>query len=161
MPDLTKYRPNVGIILINKEGLVWVGERIDIPNSWQLPQGGIEEGDSVKQTAYKELKEETGINESEVTYLGETDEWLTYDFPEKSHPKEGRSEKFKGQKQKFVLFYFKGKHKKIDLHKATDKEFSRWKWNNWQDVISEVVDFRKPVYTKAFSFFSEKFTIAD
>lgn len=155
--DLSKYRPNVAIILINKEGLVWIGERSDIPGAWQMPQGGIDDGDTIQETAYKELKEETGINPTEVTYIGETDEWLTYEFPHKATPKEGRGKIWKGQKQKFVLFYFKGKHKNINLHKATDKEFSRWKWHPWQDILAEAADFRKPSYEKAFASFPEKF----
>lgn len=153
--DLSEYRPNVGIIIINKEDQVWVGERADIPGAWQMPQGGMEDGESIKETAYKELKEETGINATEVTYIGETAVWSCYDFP--GTPKEGRGEKWKGQKQRFVLFYFKGKPKNINLHKATDKEFSRWKWQGWQDVVAEAADFRKPIYKKAFAFFDQHF----
>lgn len=153
--NLDEYRPNVGVVLVNKEGLIWVGERANIAGAWQMPQGGMEEGDSVKETAYKELTEETGIKARDVTYVTETEEWLCYDFPKGAIPKEDRGEIWKGQKQKWVLFYYKGKPNAIDLHKATDKEFSRWKWNNPASVLAEAVDFRKPIYEKVFATFKE------
>jgi putative (di)nucleoside polyphosphate hydrolase len=155
--ELNNYRPNVGVILVNVDGHVWVGERSDIPGAWQMPQGGIDDGESIVDTAYKELEEETGITKDEVVFMGKTDEWSYYNFPEGSEPKESRGQIWKGQKQRWVLLYFKGNPKNIDLHKATDKEFVDWKWVHWKEVLELAVDFRKPSYEKAFAFFSGEF----
>jgi len=148
--EITAYRPCVGVMLINSDGLVWVGRRFEKQNDdgvgkwWQMPQGGIDDGEDHVKAAFRELAEETGV--SSADYLAEADGWFTYDLPEHLI---GRSwnGKYRGQKQKWVALRFTGSDSEINLTPPGHKqEFDLWKWASMDEVLDIVVPFKKAVY---------------
>ena len=123
-------RIGVGIILLNNENNVFVGKRIDNPkNSWQMPQGGVDQNENFLQAAKRELEEETGVKS--VKLIKEIDEWQEYDLPENLSSKLW-SGKYRGQKQKWFIMKFTGSENEINI-KTPDPEFSEWKWMKYQN----------------------------
>ncbi|MFN5995932.1 MAG: RNA pyrophosphohydrolase, partial [Paracoccaceae bacterium] len=107
--DSLPYRPCVGVVLIDARGMVFAGQRIDSPSpAWQMPQGGIDEGEKPREAAYRELREETGVTRELVEFVGKTHGWVTYDLPPELLGKVWGG-KYRGQRQKWFLFRFKGK----------------------------------------------------
>ena len=139
------YRSNVGIMMVNKTGYIFVGQRLDNnQNAWQMPQGGIDAGEDPETAAYRELLEETGVNQQNVRFLASSSRWLSYDLPEDLIPTLWNG-KFRGQKQKWFLFRFLGKDGDINI--ATEHpEFSEWKWISKENLLEEIVPFKKSVY---------------
>lgn len=139
------YRSNVGIMMVNKTGYIFVGQRLDNnQNAWQMPQGGIDAGEDPETAAYRELLEETGVNQQNVRFLASSSRWLSYDLPEDLIPTLWNG-KFRGQKQKWFLFKFLGKDGDINI--ATEHpEFSKWKWISKENLLKEIVPFKKSVY---------------
>ena len=148
------YRPNVGIALFNAEGRVLIGHRfkgdgpeIILPGlDWQMPQGGVDEGENLRDAAMRELWEETSV--VSANFLGETD-WLTYEFPPYDGPQTHRLAKFRGQRQKWFALRFTGKDDEIDpLTPRNDQpaEFDAWRWERLDRVADLVVPFRREVY---------------
>ena len=139
------YRSNVGIMMVNKTGYIFVGQRLDNnQNAWQMPQGGIDAGEDPETAAYRELLEETGVNQQNVRFLASSSRWLSYDLPEDLIPTLWNG-KFRGQKQKWFLFKFLGKDGDINI--STDQpEFSKWKWISKENLLEEIVPFKKSVY---------------
>ena len=137
------YRPCVGVMLFNADGAVFVGKRIDqTVEGWQMPQGGIDDGETPAEAALRELKEETGTNNAR--YLREMDEWLAYDLP--SHllgvALHGR---YRGQRQKWFAMRFTGVDADIDI--ATEHpEFSEWKWVEMKELPGLIVPFKRELY---------------
>ena len=139
------YRSNVGIMLINDDGHVFVGQRLDNnQNAWQMPQGGIDGDEDPQSAAYRELLEETGIEQENVKFLATSSKWLLYDLPEDLIPKLWDG-KYRGQKQKWFLFKFLGTNKDIDIS-TEHPEFSSWKWIPKENLLEEIVPFKKSVY---------------
>ena len=146
------YRPNVGIMVLNRDGLVWIGRRPGSPTDpegrdtwWQMPQGGIDAGEDHLKAAIRELREETGMHSVEV--LAETKDWIKYDLPMDMAGK-GWSGKYRGQKQKWIAVRFTGPDSEINLtpepgHKV---EFEAWKWVPISEVVDCVVSFKRDVY---------------
>jgi putative (di)nucleoside polyphosphate hydrolase len=152
--DLPKdYRPNVGIVVFNGSGQVWIGHRFGQSgdHSWQFPQGGVDEGENLEPAALRELYEETGIRS--VKLLGRTGDWIYYDFPPEvlAHKKIGRN--FKGQKQIWFAYRFTGEESEIDLEAHHEQEFSRWEWCDLDKVIDRVVSFKRDSYRKVIAEF--------
>ena len=152
-----KIRKAVGIILIRKDGFVWTGKRKLGPGVrfgekklWQMPQGGIDSGESPENAAYRELEEETGTNSAEIIFT--LDEWLEYNLPPELIGK-ALGGKFKGQKQKWFLMIFKGDDSDFNLdgHIA---EFDEWTWRDLEEMPDLVVDFKKELYLKLVEKFS-------
>ena len=151
-PQKLPYRACVGVTLLNRQGLVWIGRRRDKPNDegighwWQMPQGGIDEGETPVRAAMRELKEETGVTSAEV--IAEAPGWFTYDLP--SHligiSWKGR---YRGQKQKWFACRFVGEDAEIDIsgigHKA---EFDQWRWAPITDLPDLIVPFKRNVYVE-------------
>jgi putative (di)nucleoside polyphosphate hydrolase len=137
------YRPCVGIMLFNKNGQVFVGKRIDqTVEGWQMPQGGIDKGESPKQAALRELKEEVGTAKAEI--IGEMEDWVTYDLPEHLIGVAFHG-KYKGQKQKWFAMRFTGDDGDIDLT-AHEPEFSAFKWVDLKALPGLIVPFKRDTY---------------
>ena len=139
------YRNGVGIVVLNNENKVFVAKRIDNPkNFWQMPQGGVDEGEDLLNAAYRELKEETSI--FNVKLIKEIEDWTQYDLPSKliGIIWKGR---YKGQKQKWFIFKFLGNDTEINI-KTKNPEFLDWKWIEIGKMTEIVVDFKKEVYQK-------------
>jgi putative (di)nucleoside polyphosphate hydrolase len=141
--DMRPYRPCVGIMLINGAGRVFVGNRIDIDGDhWQMPQGGIDEGETAEQAAWRELAEEVGTDAAEL--LGESARWLEYDLPP-DLSRRAWNGRYRGQTQRWFAFRFTGNDRDIDLeaHKA---EFEAWKWADLSELVDLTVGFKRDVY---------------
>lgn len=144
------YRPCVGMMLLNHDGLVLVAQRRDIRlDAWQMPQGGIDEGETPFKAALRELVEEIGTDKVEL--IAEAPEWYDYDLPEWLQQKLWNGQ-FKGQTQKWFLFRFQGRDEDINLS-VTD-EFIAWKWVNPEDLKALVVPFKVKVYEKVMKAFA-------
>lgn len=148
------YRPCAGVVLINAEGLVFAGQRIDSPAlAWQMPQGGIDEGEKPGEAALRELWEETGVRAELVEKLAKTQDWVTYDLPSELLGKVWKG-RYRGQKQKWFLFRFTGQDSDVNI--ATEHpEFSVWAWKPWQEVLEGIVPFKRAVYEEVFAEFRE------
>ena len=138
-------RKGVGIILLNKENKVFVAKRIDNPaNFWQMPQGGIDDGEDYLSAAFRELEEETSIKEVEL--IKEIDETLTYELPKHLLGIIWKG-KYKGQKQKWFIMRYLGTDDKININ-TKKPEFLEWKWIDLDMITEVVVDFKLEVYKK-------------
>ena len=138
-------RLGVGIVLLNQKNEIFVGKRIDNPkNSWQMPQGGVDQNEDFLQAAKRELEEETGIRS--VKLIKELDEWLTYDLPKNLLGKIWGG-KYRGQKQKWFIMKFLGDDKEINIE-TKDPEFIDWKWIKVNDLPKVAVDFKVDIYNK-------------
>ncbi len=150
-PSTLPYRPCVGIVLLNADCLVWVGRRIPkwegdaSPSLWQMPQGGIDEGESPRQAALRELEEETGTARAQV--IAEFPRWLTYDLPGEALGL-GLKGKFRGQKQKWFAMRFSGRDSdfNIDAPLGGKAEFDAWEWVTLRQACERIVAFKRPVY---------------
>ena len=150
--DVSKleYRKNVGMVLINTEGHIFAGKRIDNnTDAWQMPQGGIDDGETPEMAAFRELSEETGIHHSKAQLIGATSGWLSYDIPLELIPKLWNGQ-YRGQEQKWFAFEFLGKDTDINIS-TQEPEFSEWAWKSKKDLLSSIVPFKVEVYQKVFS----------
>lgn len=138
------YRPCAGIVLVNRDGLVFVGERIDMPGAWQMPQGGIDEGESHEEAALRELEEEIGVTANEARIAKATADWVYYDLPDHLLGKAWGG-KYRGQKQRWFLVELLAGDDAINIETA-HPEFSRWKWTDTASLLAEIVPFKRPVY---------------
>ena len=152
--DALPYRLNVGIMLINHDGLVFVGQRRDNhSDAWQMPQGGIDDGENPKEAALRELHEETGIPTNLVQVLEVSENWISYDLP-KDLISQLWGGRFRGQKQKWYLMRFLGSDTEVNIQTETP-EFSAWKWIPPDALVENIVPFKKSVYQKVLSEFSK------
>ena len=159
--DLAKYRPCVGILLLNKEGLVFLGRRRQrkseqlVPgHEWQMPQGGIGQGEDPLAAARRELWEETNI--TSTRFLGEAPEWYCYDVPAQVADRTWRS-KYVGQRQKWFALGFEGAASEIDVETPAGDghpEFDAWRWERMDRLPDLVVPFKRQVYEKVVAAFS-------
>ena len=136
------YRPNVGIMLLNAQGLVWVGERFSHPGAWQMPQGGIDQGEDPWTAAQRELAEETGA--TAVTLLAEGRDWHTYELPADLLGV-ALGGKYRGQRQKWFACRFLGRDSDIIID-GPEPEFMRWRWQKLTTLPEHVVPFKRHVY---------------
>ena len=150
--DVSKldYRKNVGMVLINTNRHIFAGKRIDNNiDAWQMPQGGIDKGETPEVAAFRELSEETGIHHSKVRLIGATSGLLSYDIPLELIPKLWNGQ-YRGQEQKWFAFEFLGKDTDINIT-TQEPEFSEWAWKSKKDLLSSIVPFKVEVYQKVFS----------
>lgn len=146
------YRPCVGVMLMNAQGAVFAGQRMDrFTEAWQMPQGGIDPGEDARTAALRELKEETGIDADLVEIVAETHGWLTYDLPADIVPKIWKG-RFRGQQQKWFLMRFLGRDEQIDIA-TPHPEFSAWRWMPAADLPGHVVPFKREVYERVIADF--------
>lgn len=154
--DISKlpYRPCVGLMVVNTDGGVFVGQRVDRDigqDAWQMPQGGIDKGETVHDAALRELEEETGITADLVTIEAETDDWLPYDLPHDIVSKIWKG-RFRGQEQKWVLLRFHGTDDQINIVQP-HQEFSEWQWISPKDLLVNIVPFKRDVYASVLEAF--------
>jgi putative (di)nucleoside polyphosphate hydrolase len=144
------YRPCVGIMLFNPDGKVFVGKRIDqTVESWQMPQGGIDKGETPKEAALRELQEEVGTAKAKI--MAEMDGWVTYDLPEHLIGVALHG-KYKGQRQKWFALRFTGQEADIDLT-AHDPEFSAYRWVSLEELPDLIVPFKREIYKQVIAAF--------
>lgn len=143
--DPKLYRPNVGLALFHRTGLVFLGRRsgAEGPYQWQMPQGGVDRGESVRDAAFRELEEEIGVRAEHADLLEEAADWLYYEFPTDVRKKmRGR---YIGQRQKWFAFRFKGRDADIRLDTHTP-EFSDWRWAPLETAPELVIPFKRTIY---------------
>ncbi|MTI10343.1 RNA pyrophosphohydrolase [Curvivirga aplysinae] len=145
MTDDRPYRPCVGLMLINDRGDVFVGDRIDTPGAhWQMPQGGIDDGETAEVAALRELEEEIGTAKARI--LAESEDWYAYDLPKDLSRKIWKG-RYRGQKQKWFLLAFEGDDGDIRLD-AHYQEFSDWQWAPFDELTDLIVPFKRDTYEK-------------
>ena len=157
MPDVPGYRPCVGVMLLNRDGLVWIGRRFDKQNEegtghwWQMPQGGIDEGEDPREAVLRELAEETAVTSAEV--IAEAPGWFNYDLPPHLIGKSWKG-RYRGQTQKWFALRFTGDDSEINLTPpGHSQEFDAWRWAPMKEVVDLIVPFKRPVYEKVIGAF--------
>ena len=154
-PATLPYRPCVGITLINAKGEIFAGQRLDATvAAWQMPQGGIDDGEKPREAAYRELWEETGVTADKVEFLSKTADWVTYDLPPELLGKVWGG-KYRGQKQKWFLFRFTGSDADIRID-SEHPEFARWRWFGAAEMVASIVPFKRAVYAEVFAAFRDQ-----
>lgn len=149
------YRPCVGITLFNNDGKVFVGERIDTPGSWQMPQGGIDEGEDVRAAFFREMREEIGTDKADILHMHDTP--LRYALPPHLVARlwNGR---YGGQEQFWVAARFTGNDSDICIDAHNPAEFSRWQWIALPDILALIVPFKRDTYNEVIRAFSPLIT---
>lgn len=137
------YRENVGAVLFNAAGRVFVGERRGVAGAWQLPQGGIDPGETPRAAVLRELREEIGTDAAEI--LGEHPEWLTYDLPAEIAAA-AFGGRYRGQRQRWFALRFRGQDGDIALDRHGTPEFARWRWVGLGELPGLAVPFKRPIY---------------
>ena len=146
------YRPCVGVMIINRAGSIWAGRRIDNPgDAWQMPQGGIDPGETPRDAALRELEEEPAIPADAVEILAETSEWVNYDLPTELIGKLWKG-RYRGQTQKWFLMRFLGADELVNIDTDTP-EFSHWAWLDFPVLRDKIVPFKRHVYTSVWDEF--------
>ena len=152
--DALPYRPCAGVMLVKRSGEVFVGQRkdSDVP-AWQMPQGGIDAGESPREAALRELEEETGVSADLVHVEAETRDWVRYDLPEHLLGKVWKG-KYRGQEMKWFLMRFHGTDADVNIV-TKHQEFSEWRWLLAAELAANIVPFKRAVYDQVLAEFAE------
>ena len=149
------YRPCAGVVLVNADGHVFAGRRIDHDQgAWQMPQGGIDAGEDPREAALRELEEETGVSRALVEVEAETADWVRYDLPDELLGRIWKG-KYRGQEQKWLLCRFKGRDEDIDVE-TDHPEFSAWNWMSPAELLEQIVPFKRTVYEAVLREFEDR-----
>jgi putative (di)nucleoside polyphosphate hydrolase len=141
------YRPCAGIMLVNRDGKVFVGSRVDMPSdAWQMPQGGIDDGEAPEQAALRELYEETGVTAELARIVAQSADWIPYDLPADMIPRLWGG-KYRGQTQMWFLIEFLGGDEDIDLD-VHHREFGDWQWAEPEQLPDLIVRFKSDLYRR-------------
>jgi putative (di)nucleoside polyphosphate hydrolase len=162
-PDSLPYRPCVGVMILNKDGLVWAGRRIPVDNGeleaddklWQMPQGGIDRGETALEAAVRELYEETGIKSA--TLIAEAPNWIHYDLPAHLIGIALKG-KYRGQAQRWFAFRFEGNEREIAINPPPGghtAEFDLWEWKPMHELPDLIVSFKRGVYEEVVAAFTQ------
>jgi putative (di)nucleoside polyphosphate hydrolase len=153
-PSTLPYRPAAGVMLLNREGQVFVAQRLDSTlEAWQMPQGGLDEGEEPEAGALRELEEETGISPDQVEILARCPVELYYDLPDDLVGKMWKG-KWRGQRQAWFLMRFTGRDEDVNLETA-EPEFRAWKWAGPQELPAMIVPFKKKLYEEVLAAFRD------
>ncbi|HEX8302385.1 RNA pyrophosphohydrolase [Sphingomonas sp.] len=153
-PSSLPYRPCAGVMLINADGQVFVGQRLDsVLEAWQMPQGGINPGEDSLAAAYRELWEETGVKRELVELVASAPDELFYDLPDDLVAKVWNG-KWRGQRQRWFLFRFLGTDGDVNIQTA-EPEFRAWRWAASEDLPELIVPFKRDLYKQLLSIFAE------
>ncbi|GHA49023.1 RNA pyrophosphohydrolase [Amylibacter ulvae] len=141
------YRPCVGIMLCNRDGGIFAGQRLDNPTAaWQMPQGGVDPGEDPRDAALRELEEETGIPANAVEIVTQTDDWIPYDLPHALVPKLWKG-KYRGQEQQWFLMRFLGDDNLVNIE-TEHPEFAKWCWMPADQLLDSIVPFKRATYER-------------
>ncbi len=147
------YRPNVGLVLIAADRRIFAGRRRDMPDAWQMPQGGVDRGEAPIEAARRELGEEVGT--TRALFLRESRDWLTYNVPRQAQPAHWKG-RWRGQAQKWFALAFTGRDDEIDIgHAGAHAEFTAWQWMTAQELLRQIVPFKRAVYETVLKEFSD------
>lgn len=157
--DPALYRANVGLALFNPDGKVFYGRRVEKRSSvdndyiWQMPQGGVDKGESTRAAALRELNEEIGVSPKLVDIIEETQDWIYYDFPQDVRSHLGKRNKYRGQRQKWFALRFLGSDSdiRLDLHTP---EFDHWRWGELAEAPKLIIPFKRAAYEEVVRRFS-------
>lgn len=157
--DPSLYRANVGLALFNSSGKVFFGRRVEKRSApatefiWQMPQGGVDKGESPREAALRELTEEIGVAPDLVEIVEETIDWIYYDFPQDVRSHMGKRSKFRGQRQKWFALRFLGQDSdvRLDLHTP---EFDHWRWGDLAEAPRLIIPFKRAAYEEVVRRFS-------
>ena len=145
------YRPNVGLMLIGPGRRIFVGRRLNQPDAWQMPQGGVDKGETPVEAAFRELREEVGT--ANALLLRQTRGWIAYDVPAPLQPTHWKG-RWRGQAQKWFALAFTGRDSEIDLA-AHDQEFEEWRWVPAAELPTLIVAWKRPVYERVLNEFAD------
>ena len=154
--DALPYRPCVGLVILDSAGRIFAGQRVDgMYDAWQMPQGGIDEGETPREAGLREMTEETGITPDKVEILRESNEWLPYDLPRHLVPKlwNGR---YRGQKQRWIAIRFHGTDADVNIE-TDEPEFRIWTWMAHGELIDRIVRFKRETYRQVLDEFGDLF----
>ena len=147
------YRPCVGLCIFNKDGKVFVGERLDNPGAWQMPQGGIDADEDIKTAAMREMVEEIGTNKAEIIRVH--DKTIKYDIPAETLARLPWGKQYRGQEQTWVALRFTGEDADIKLDAWDHPEFGRYQWVSLGDVPKLIVPFKVKTYEEVVRIFAD------
>lgn len=148
------YRPGVGVMLLNDRDQVFVGQRLDSSlEAWQMPQGGIDKGETPRAAAFRELEEETGIPAAKARIVAESEGWLDYDLPADLVGKLWKG-KYRGQRQKWFAMRFEGTDADVNLE-THHPEFRAWKWADPAELPALIVPFKRDLYAAVLAGFAD------
>ena len=146
------YRPCVGIVLFNTDNKVFVGERLDNPGAWQLPQGGIDDGETIEQAFYREMLEEIGTDKAEIIRVHE--KTLKYDLPQHLLGKLWNG-KYRGQEQTWIAGRYQGNEADINIYYDKFPEFKAYQWVSLNEILDLIVPFKRDTYREVISAFED------
>jgi len=152
-PDTLPYRPCAGVMLVNQQGRVFVGQRVDTTlEAWQMPQGGIDPGEDAYTAAVRELGEETGVLPDQVELIAEAPGEFLYDLPADMVGQVWKG-KWRGQRQRWFLFRFLGQDSDVNIVTA-HQEFRAWRWSDPADLPAMIVPFKRALYEDVLAAFA-------